>query len=96
MRRLMLGLLLLTGACAPTPPMGAPPPEPVPPSADACGAGRYQGYVGRPLSSLPPPAPGENRRTACNRCPVTMDYSERRLNVFYDERTQTITQIRCG
>jgi hypothetical protein len=102
MRKTLLGLaatLLLTSACAPPPPMeppAPPPPEGGPPAADACGAARYQGYVGRPLSSLPPPPPGETRRVACNTCPVTMDYSERRLNVFYDERTQTITQIRCG
>ena len=95
---LLFGLLLLTGACAPPPPMDAAPPpvDALPPGPDACGAARYRGYVGRPLSSLPPPAPGENRRTACTTCPVTMDYSERRLNVFFNERTQLIEQIRFG
>ena len=97
--RLLL-LVLLLAACAPQPapppPAGQPPagaPEPV---ADACGAARYRSYVGRNRSELPPPAPGETRRVACNTCPVTMDYSERRLNVFYDQRTDVITDIRCG
>jgi hypothetical protein len=36
------------------------------------------------------------RRVACTTCPVTDDLDPGRLNIFYDERTQLITEVRCG
>lgn len=63
-------------------------------AADQCGAVAMQSYVGKPVSALPPAQ--ENWRVTCTQCPVTMDYREDRLNVFFDQDTQIIEEIRCG
>lgn len=85
---------LLT-ACAAPPPAetgpGAPPNEATP-----CRAERYQGYVGRNRSELPPKPLNETWRVTCTTCPVTMDYNPSRLNVFYEGRTGIIREVKCG
>ena len=37
-----------------------------------------------------------NRRVVCTTCPVTMDFSPHRLNIFYNTRTELVEQVRCG
>jgi hypothetical protein len=67
-----------------------------PDGADPCGASRYQSLVGRPRSAIPAEPAGATWRIACTSCPITMDYSPARLNIFYDEETQIIEEVRCG
>ena len=64
--------------------------------ADACGASRYQWLVGRPRSAIPPEPAGARWRIACTGCPITMDHSPARLNIFYDSGTERIDEVRCG
>lgn len=75
------------------------PPALVPASDDGedqCGARKYQSLVGKKKSEIPPKPAGATWRVACNSCPVTMDYSEARLNIFYDTKTEIIESVRCG
>jgi len=37
-----------------------------------------------------------NRRVTCTTCPVTEDYSATRLNIFFNEQTGIVEQVRCG
>ncbi len=67
-----------------------------PPEADSCGASARQTLVGKNRSEIPPTPSGENWRTACTTCAVTMDYRPDRLNIFFDEDTGAIKQVRCG
>ncbi|CAN5564369.1 hypothetical protein BH10PSE5_BH10PSE5_16220 [soil metagenome] len=97
------GLLLLMAACAsdspepspPPPPVYRPPPAPTP-SADQCGAAEAQKYVGRSRTEIPIPVLPALQRVACTTCPVTMDYSPRRLNFFYDAQTGIVKEVKCG
>lgn len=81
---------LLAAACAPI--------EPVPPGDDLsqCRADRYQQYIGRHRSELPPQPANETWRVTCATCPVTMDYSPSRLNIFYEESSGIIREVKCG
>ena len=94
--------LLLLSACAsdtqapPPPPPAHRPPPPPPPPADQCGAAEAQRYVGRPRSEIPIPVLPALQRVACTTCPVTMDYSARRLNFFYDAQTGLVKEVKCG
>ena len=65
-------------------------------SGDQCRASDYQYLVGRHRSTIPPKPAGETWRVTCTTCPVTMDYSERRLNIFFNEQTEIVEQVRCG
>lgn len=102
-RKIMMGagLLLLMAACAsepPPPPAPTPyrPAPPPPPPADQCGAAEAQTYVGRSRREIPIPLLPALQRVACTTCPVTMDYSPRRLNFFYDAQTGIVKEVRCG
>ena len=63
---------------------------------DFCKAGEMQWLVGRTKAEIPVPVDVVNRRVTCTTCPVTQDFSPYRLNVFYDEKTEVIEQVRCG
>lgn len=63
---------------------------------DLCKAGALQYLVGRPRSEIPVPVEVVNRRVVCTTCPVTMDYSPYRLNIFYNAGTGLVEQVRCG
>jgi len=78
---------LLAGACAPLPPADGP---------SQCRADQYQRYVGRHRSELPPRPANETWRVTCTTCPVTMDYSPHRLNIFYEESSGIIREVKCG
>ncbi len=64
--------------------------------ADICRAGELQWLVGRPRTDIPVPVDVVNRRVTCTTCPVTEDYSPYRLNIFYDQQTGRVTEVRCG
>ena len=90
----LLGASLLATACAPVGNGGAPThPDDGP---DQCRADQYQRYIGRNRSELPAQPAGETWRVTCTTCPVTMDYNPRRLNIFYEQSTGVIREVRCG
>lgn len=98
-----VGLALLMTACASDAPQAPPPPPapyrpapPPPPPADQCGAAEAQKYVGRSRTEIPIPVLPALQRVACTTCPVTMDYSPRRLNFFYDAQTGIVKEVKCG
>ena len=100
---LALGIL---AACATTTPTKAASDDNVskeevakanqPPSADECGARAMQNLVGKNISEIPQAPASANWRVACTTCPVTLDYRPDRLNIFFDEKTGEIKQVRCG
>ena len=73
----------------------APPPQP-PRAPDQCGAAEAQSFIGRPRTEIPVPVQPNLQRVACTTCPVTMDFSPRRLNFFYDAATGLIKEVKCG
>jgi hypothetical protein len=96
-------LVLLVDACAPAEPTEARPPRaPAPETSapaeqpDACGASRYQHLVGRPKSEIPPKPAGAVWRVHSTTQPVTMDYSENRMNIVWDAKTGIVKTVRCG
>lgn len=94
MKTLILSLAaagLLT-ACAPVEEAVVPPSD----GPTQCRADQYQRYVGRNRSELPPKPANETWRVTCTTCPVTMDYNGSRLNIFYDDSTGIIREVKCG
>ncbi len=77
-----------------TPPVGTR--MPVSTTTDLCGAGEMQHLVGKPKTEIPVPVQVVNRRVTCTACPITEDYSAYRLNIFFDQATGIIEQVRCG
>jgi hypothetical protein len=71
-------------------------PQPLPDDADQCGASKYQYLVGQPRSRIPEKPANAAWRVTCTSCPITMDYSPARLNIFYDEKTQIVEEVKCG
>ena len=70
--------------------------NPQSPTADVCRAGELQYLVGKPKTDIPVPVDVVNRRVTCTTCPVTEDYSPYRLNIFFNEQTGIVEQVRCG
>ncbi|WP_303697396.1 hypothetical protein [Brevundimonas naejangsanensis] len=64
--------------------------------AAMCKADEFQWLIGKPRTEIPVPVDVVNRRVACTTCPITEDYSPYRLNIFYNQRTGLIEQVRCG
>ena len=94
MKRLLIAALFTAAACAShAKPDDAPPP---PEAEDQCRASEYQWLVGRQKDAIPAKPEGAVWRIACTECPVTMDYSPRRMNIFFDNNTEEIKQVRCG
>lgn len=94
MKTLILSLSAagLLAACAPMGDTVVPPSD----GPTQCRADQYQRYVGRNRSELPARPANETWRVTCTTCPVTMDYSPSRLNIFYEERTGIIREVKCG
>lgn len=65
-------------------------------TTDICKAGEMQYLVGKPKTDIPVPVDVVNRRVTCTTCPVTEDFSPYRLNIFFDQDTGIIEQVRCG
>ena len=61
-----------------------------------CKADEFQWLIGKPRTEIPVPVDVVNRRVACTTCPITEDYSPYRLNIFYNQRTGLVEQVRCG
>jgi len=97
MKTLILSLAVtgLLAACAPMGD-GGPAPMPAQDGPSPCKADQYQRFVGLNRSQLPATPRGETWRVTCSSCPVTMDYSPQRLNIFYDQATGTIREVKCG
>ena len=93
MKRLLIATALALTACSTT---AAAPEAGSPPSEDQCGASQYQWLVGRRKSEIPAKPAGAVWRIACTQCPVTMDFSPQRMNIFFDQQTEVIKQVRCG
>ena len=74
-------------------PVGA---RPINPTADMCRAGEMQWLVGKPKTDIPVPVDVVNRRVTCTTCPVTEDFSPHRLNIFFNDQTGIVEQVRCG
>ena len=68
----------------------------VSPTTDLCRAGELQWLVGKPKTEIPVPVDVVNRRVTCTTCPVTEDFSPHRLNIFFNEETDIVEQVRCG
>lgn len=98
MRLQIVSIALVTlaaSACAPT----TAPDEPVIRDRDlggVCPAAKYESYIGRDRSTLPPKPEGETWRVTCTTCPVTMDYNSGRVNILYDQATGIIREVKCG
>lgn len=65
-------------------------------TADLCRAGDLQWLVGKPKTQIPVPVNVINRRVTCTTCPITEDFSPYRLNIFFDQQTDIVEQVRCG
>jgi hypothetical protein len=63
---------------------------------DLCKAADFQYLVGKHRNEIPVPVEVVNRRVVCTTCPVTMDFSPYRLNIFYNARSEVVEQVRCG
>jgi hypothetical protein len=74
-------------------PTGSRPSDP---TADQCRAGELQWLVGKPKIEIPVPVDVVNRRVTCTSCPITQDYSPTRLNIFFNDQTEIVEQVRCG
>lgn len=108
MKQLTFLMILGLSACAAAPPATpaatTPPPVsiaptiplPPPPPPDSCGARDLQWLVGQPKSRIPVPTDPSRRRVACTTCPVTLDYSPARLNIFFDAETGIVKEVKCG
>ncbi len=93
-------------APAPPPPPSTPPVAPIqspasplrPPEKprDSCGAYEMRSLVGKPRSEIPIPVDPSRRRVACTTCPVTQDFREDRLNIFFDADTGLVKSVTCG
>lgn len=67
-----------------------------PPARDACNASAYKNLVGKNKSEIPSKPANAIWRIACTSCAVTMDYAPARLNIFFDEKTSLIKEVKCG
>lgn len=82
-------------------PQPRPRPQPTPAPArnqprDLCGARPLQYLVGKSRTEIPVPVNVSSRRVTCTTCPVTMDFREDRLNIFFDAETGIIKEVKCG
>lgn len=63
---------------------------------DLCRAAEVRHLVGQPRTAIPVPVDVINRRVTCTTCPITEDYTPYRLNIFFDQDTGIIEEVRCG
>jgi hypothetical protein len=84
-------------ACAPKD-EGAemPPPPGLAEGADECGAAQYQSLIGKKKAEIPAKPADATWRVTCTTCPVTMDFNAKRLNIYFNEKTEVIEQVKCG
>lgn len=78
---------------------GATPPGPTPTpdlDRDACGAPRFQSWIGRPRADIPAKPVDATWRIYRTGDALTEDYSAQRLNVEIDPATDRVTRVWCG
>jgi hypothetical protein len=63
---------------------------------DTCQAASHAALLGRPVAEASAQIRNRNHRIASSTGPITADYSESRLNIYYDERSRLIVGIKCG
>jgi hypothetical protein len=63
---------------------------------DECRASRFRYLVGKSRSEIPAKPSDAVWRIACTSCAITMDLSPKRLNIFFDEKTNVIKEVKCG
>lgn len=63
---------------------------------DLCRAAEVRHLIGQPRTEIPVPVDVINRRVTCTTCPITEDYSPYRLNIFFDQQTGIVEEVRCG
>lgn len=68
----------------------------MPNDPDLCRASELRWLIGQPRSEIPVPVEVVTRRVTCTTCPVTRDFSPYRLNIFYDQSTGIVQDVRCG
>src|SRR5262245_50156586 len=66
------------------------------PTQDACRASQSRYLVGKKRSALPAKPDGANWRIACSSCAVTLEFTPTRMNIFFDEKTDVIKEVKCG
>ena len=91
MRAILILGAIVVAACTPM-----TPPSPAEPGENACRASEYQHLVGQNRSAIPATPAGQTWRVTCTDCPVTMDYRGDRLNIFFDQASGRVEQVRCG
>lgn len=108
----ILAVLMVASCASPAPVAPAPPPPPETPTVapvqtpatplqppqprDACGAWENQSLIGKPRSEIPVPVDPSRRRVTCTTCPVTQDFREDRMNIFFDADTGLVRSVTCG
>ncbi|MBJ3763268.1 hypothetical protein ILP92_10970 [Maribius pontilimi] len=93
MRTALILPFLALAACQ-TSPADAPSASPVVAPA-ACGADRYQSFVGGPVAAAQQAAGQSITRVYAQGDPVTMDLIPERIN-FVTDGNGTVVQIACG
>jgi hypothetical protein len=93
------GTLAAMTACA-APPAASPEapaadPQGSQPPAWRCDAEGARSLIGSHVGAVTFPR-NSNVRIACTTCPVTHDYQEDRLNLFFDQETGIIERVTCG
>ncbi len=78
MKRALIALIVLAGACAAMPPPDAPPAA----QEDTCGLAAYAHLIGKPASEIDPASLPPRARILTPDAIVTMDFSPDRLNVI--------------
>lgn len=63
---------------------------------DGCGASGLQPWVGMPVTEIPAPVQGEQRRVFAVDEPVTDDLRPDRLNVAYSRDTGRVVSVSCS
>lgn len=65
-------------------------------AGDLCNASKYRYLLGQHRSIVPQPPAGATWQVTCSSCPVTADFSERRLNIVYYDKTGIVKSVGCG
>lgn len=86
-----LALTITVSACTPS---DGTLPNPVPPSADACGANGLQYLLGQKAAVLAALSLPEGTRIIAPGTAVTMDYRPDRLNIELDDKDRII-RVHC-
>lgn len=100
MRTVLALLTAMSAAACMTAPVAAPRAGSdrigLQPSPDTCGASSHAQLLGRSIDQVRQQLVSGDARIAAEDGPITADFSPRRLNIFFNQRTRRIVGIRCG